>query len=804
MGDTKWTRRTLLKTGMTTTAAAGLAGLTTLQAVSSTDAASREKSSGDGQSSPVDGTEPEPNLEIARSWWPENPNKWTPIGWKDHPLQFNVLFNGSLICPNLTLIFNDPYIGKDEDYIPLDDRTVVQGWNDTEAPILWSRVFPYTYSARAFEGAQMRQEVFAHLSGASYIETGKEPLFAWVRLTVEEVCDGFFPDNEENHFTFKIKIRATDFVGGMTRIKKFVKAYPNPLAPDRDAYDPSTGWRLVETDGKVCLGIAPGQDCTLDYESPGTRESDLNIQVKLRKGASVDLLVPAGLMERDAFDQELALGYEAALEEANDYWSKKPSTAARFDVPENEVNQIFRRHLQFAEIIAQKHEDGHHYMHLGCALSYDTLGPVTTIMLTAGHFLNLLGYHSVVEKYLQGFKALQGKVTPVGKLFKPHPGYMNEPKTSTSYNYFSAHGALLWVISDHAMLSGDPEIIDEWTPVVVKACDWIQYALTIEVPGGVSGIMPPGMGSDIGIVSQEVWNDAFAYKGLTTAIRFLRSIGHPRAEEFAETARAYREKYQAAMRARTRKMPTWRGPDGKERHVVPTCLSDKYSLTEIRNTFSLDVGALCLVWGGLLDADDELMENTRLWFREGPPKKFAIYDQVGFGIPCLFHETSSCEAHWSWVMWHSWQLGDRQRYLESMYSIWMAELSQQTYTLCETRGGIFGLTPYCPAHPLARFAVIDDRIQDDELHLLRMMPLAWLATDREAIFENMPTYYGPIDLRVKLAGAGEELEVSFAPHFRAPPEKVVLHVPPAEGLKTVRLNGEQIKWDRNQDYVTIA
>ena len=68
----------------------------------------------------------------------------------------------------------------------------------------------------------------------------------------------------------------------------------------------------------------------------------------------------------------------------------------------------------------------------------------------------------------------------------------------------------------------------------------------------------------------------------------------------------------------------------------------------------------------------------------------------------------------------------------------------------------------------------------------------------------MPTYYGPIDLRVKLAGAGEELEVSFAPHFRTPPEKVILHVPPAEGLKTVRLNGEQIKWDRNQDYVTIA
>jgi hypothetical protein len=801
MTDSRLTRRTLLKSGVAATTAAGMVGL---QGCRSLRTPGSRETEDEKAFLPLSGAEPEPNLEIARSWWPENPNKWTAVGWKDHPLQFNVLFNGALIGPDKILLFNDPYLGKDEDYIPLDDRTVVQGWNDCEAPVLWSRVFPYSYSARAYQGAQIQQEVFAHLKGASDIKTGQEPLFAWMRLSVADICEGFFLDNEENNFTFKIKIRGFNFSGGMTRIKKFAKAYPNPLRPDREAYDPGSGWRLLEEDGKVFLGVASGQDCTVDYAPPGTRETDLNIQVKLRKGASVDLLVPAELMERAVFDEELALGFEAALKGANAYWSKKPSTAARFDVPEEEVNQILRRHIQFAEIIAQKHDDSHHYMHLGCALSYNTLGPVTTIMLTAGLLLNPLGYHSVVEKYLQGFKAYQGKVTPVGNLFKPHPGYLNEPRTQTSYNYFSSHGALLWVISDHAMLSGDPEIIDEWTPVVVKGCDWIQYALSIEVPGGVSGIMPPGLGSDIGIVSQEVWNDTFMYKGLTTAIRFLRSIGHPRSQEFAAMARTYRETYQAAMRDRVRQMPTWTGPDGKKRHVAPTCLSEKYSLTEIRNTFSLDVGALALVWGGLFDADDELMENTRLWFREGPPKKFAIHDQQGFGIPCLDHETSSCEAHWTWVMWHSRQLGDRQRYLESMYSVWMAELSQQTYTLCETRSGIFGLTPYCPSNALARFAVIDDQILDNELHLLRVMPLAWLSTDREAIFERMPTYYGPVDLRIQLVDSGKTLDVSFTSRFRKPPDKIVLHVPPVENLKAVRLNGRNLKWDRGQESLSIV
>ena len=41
---------------------------------------------------------PEPNAEIARQWWPEFENVWTPIGWKDHFLRFNVLYNGTIVA----------------------------------------------------------------------------------------------------------------------------------------------------------------------------------------------------------------------------------------------------------------------------------------------------------------------------------------------------------------------------------------------------------------------------------------------------------------------------------------------------------------------------------------------------------------------------------------------------------------------------------------------------------------------------------------------------------------------------------
>ena len=802
MSDTRVTRRTMLKSGVAATTAAGFAGMTPLQAHSSAEGATNQKHSG---------AEPEPNMEIAKGWWTEGPNRYTPINWKDHPSYFGVHHNATVqLIPKMLLGFNDPSDRQEGGITMRDDKSVLQGWSDCDAPVLWSRWFPFRYSTKPYDGVQLQQEVFIHVPGAVDVTTGKEPAFAWVRMTVAEVCDGFRLDDQ---FKLRVKIGSSHLEPG--------PAYPDGLTPDRDNYDPDAGYRLMGPDGTVRLAIAPGQDCTVEFK-PGDPEKDLcsllNILLNMESGAHVDLLMPGDFtgtpyIETAAVNQEMELGYDNSLEETNIYWSKKPETAALFDVPEEEVNEIFRNHLKTAEMVAKYLDgepfDGYYYMVSGSVfatsvLKHHPVGPIPTASLTFGYLLNLHGYHSVAEKYLQGFKACQGKFLPVGDHFEPHPGYLGEPRTPHTFSWFSQHGALLWAIADHALLWGKPEIIEEWTPVVVKACDWIQYALSMDPPeNGYGGIMPPGLGSDIGVVTQDIWNDAFMYKGLLSALRFLRRIDHPRTQEFTDMAKTYRENYQKAIRDKSSKMETWTHTDGKKRHMVPTSLMGDDGIDGIQAPFGLDIGPMALVWGGLLDADDELMENMRLWYREGPPKRFSLFDQQAFAITCLFHETSSCEPHWSWVMWHSWQLGDRQHYLEAMYSIWMAQLSHQTYSVAETRNST-GRTPYCPSNGLARFAVIDDEIREDELHLLRMMPLAWLRTDRAARFEKMPTFFGPIDLRVQLAGAGKELDVSFNPNFRYPPQKVVLHIPPVDGLRAVRLNGKKLKWDRKQEYITIA
>ena len=40
----------------------------------------------------------EPNFSTACDWWPDLPNIWTPLGWREHMFRFNVLWNGTILA----------------------------------------------------------------------------------------------------------------------------------------------------------------------------------------------------------------------------------------------------------------------------------------------------------------------------------------------------------------------------------------------------------------------------------------------------------------------------------------------------------------------------------------------------------------------------------------------------------------------------------------------------------------------------------------------------------------------------------
>lgn len=348
--------------------------------------------------------------------------------------------------------------------------------------------------------------------------------------------------------------------------------------------------------------------------------------------------------------------------------------------------------------------------------------------------------------------------------------------------------------SEHALLTGDEKFIEEYVPAIVKSCEWIRDARKNTGHGGVEGILPGAVATDEGKQVQAIWNDGWNYKGLITAVRLLKRIKHARASEFEAEARDYRQRFRAAYVEAARHTPTWLDAAGKLHSRPPRNLSGDKSWG-LDHAFYLDCGPLFLVFAGLMDAEEDLMRTARLWFREGPPRKTYKDNGQCWQPASLRHEISSCEPCYSWVYFHSWQMGDRPRFLEAMYSLYTGAASRQTHTVCETRGGITGVTPCLPGAWLVRLAVVDDQIRDNELHLLRLCPLAWLTTDKEASFERLPTEFGPLTLKVKLADGGKTLRVAFSPRFRITPQRVMLHVPPLEGLSSVVFNDKSLSWD---------
>ncbi len=763
----------------------------------------------------------EPNVAVARGWWPPQRNVWTPIGWKDSLFRFNVLYDGTVLCsPGAVLMSKanvEPYRGKDLqlNFTPNADGKVpplpqvplqvyklnggfgIQGWReDRETPVLWAE-WPCQ------DGLVLRQEIFAHLKGGGRVKSGNEQLYAWIRLSVSYVDEirspekfGFVVQLSRIYYKHYLPWKFEDSV--TLRAVPDLAKFSSPLKPERFQTDGGEGLRVLQEDGKVRLVVLPSGEGTVSFSetSEGSGIYGMHLVLPVREGAYMDLLAPMLAEPPESISEELALGFDGALDQCEAFWTLKPATAAWIHAPEPYINEALRRNIQFAQIIAEKDPEAGLSTFLSGSYGYDVLWSTPSSMISH-MFLDLLGYHDVVAEHVELYRKYQGTVKPPGPSYTLHPGYFSTPKTLTSFDWLTDHGAVLEIVSRHALLSGDQKFIDEWLEPILNACEFIKDACSKTNHPGFKGLMPPAVATDANIPTQAVWNQAWTYKGLGSAVRLLKKLHHPRAPEFERLAQDFRATFVNAFREVTARQPRWTDSDGNRHPVLPMDLIPPPRHHLFDDCILFDAGPLATVWAGLMDAHDPDMRSFVKFFREGPNTRLRSTRPNAIDRVVLAHEISSCEPCYSWNIVHSWQLGDREKFLEGMYSLFTGAISPQTYINGEHRHGMYGTVFVAPLMTWClRQAVIDDQLEPDRLHLLRLCPLAWISDTEETVFEKMPTEFGLVNLRFRLSADGRTLDVSFSGEWREKPAEVILHAPPVTGLRRIVVNGKRYSPNR--------
>jgi len=761
----------------------------------------------------------EPSVETAKTWWQEQTNVWTPLGWPNNYMRFVVLYNGALLLDPGGSFFKRPhghqFLGNDFMLSfhtapnglplplpkePMDIRNFdfgygIQGWyKEHETPLLWTEF-------RIQDGLIVRAEMFSHQQGSKDVETALEPIYTWIRLKVIFVDPLRKPDLypivlQLSRIFYEKDGEAYNLISNQPSFKIMVnphrasyeKKLEGELYEDNGLY----GMYVTEPNGQIRIGVQPTEQGRLNFFEVSKGVTAIKIMLKAEVGDYVDLLVPMFPQDKGIFAEEQDMTYDGALTASNWYWAaQKPVTGATFNVPEKYITEAIESNLKFAPVIAEKDHITGEYSYLTGVWGYDALWPTPTS--TVSHMLaDQFGYHHYTALYSEIFKQNQGTIKPPGKNYYLHPGYYGAPKTLTSYDWLADHGAILLQIATSAVMSRDRNYIDHWIPSILAACDFIKDMSAVTDHNGVKGLLPPAVASDEIIETQAVWNIAWNYKGLIEAVKLLKIINHPRAKEFSSFADQTKKIFQKTYREFSEQGKRWTDDQGLQRYLPPTTLSaGEQPYHPFSDAFYLDTGPLILVWAGLMDADDPIMKDVADFFRSGPNKEYytPIYNCIW--RPSLQHEMSTCEPCYSWNIFHSWQLGDRQRFLEGMYSLFVGALSQNTYISCEHRHGIQGNLFVGPmASFLAKLAVVDDQIEEGELHLLRLCPQAWISKREKSIIKNIPTEYGPIDLIFNKSPDGETLEVTFEGHWHEKAPKVILHPVPDKEIKQMVVNGK--------------
>jgi hypothetical protein len=181
------------------------------------------------------------------------------------------------------------------------------------------------------------------------------------------------------------------------------------------------------------------------------------------------------------------------------------------------------------------------------------------------------------------------------------------------------------------------------------------------------------------------------------------------------------------------------------------------------------------------------------WLTEGPDST-GNPDWDDWSRPAsLRYEMSSLEPCYSWNIYLRFLRGERERFLEGVYSLAAGSVTRKFLGGVEHRNGIQAVpttNAVLDSH-LRNMLVFEDQ-SGQGIDLLRNSPIAWLGPEKRIRVQRAETYFGPLSYTVLSTGA--RIEADIETPSRMPMEwiRLWLNQPEGKALRSVTIDGKTV------------
>ncbi|WP_432710539.1 hypothetical protein [Pedobacter sp.] len=513
----------------------------------------------------------------------------------------------------------------------------------------------------------------------------------------------------------------------------------------------------------------------------------LTLSANIKKGTAGEIILklPAPVLKANRLRELVELKYAAAKEETIAYWQNWLDGGAFFEVPEPEVNALFRASLWHSLILPRHKVEADTELIMDLPYANTAYGqekadwPVNQAVYVDYMIYGMRGYDAVAANELASmFKTQQQADGRIG-------GFAN-------WTVYSP--AQLYTIAQNYLLSGNQASFERLLPDAIKTLDYCMNQIRKAKTNATGTGLVLGPLNDLTHAEREwAFTQAYFVAGLELFGKSLQKHQHPRASETITIAAQLKQDVVNTFSKSSVQSPVVQLEDGTWINYVPTDAMTPRRMMEQWYPTDVDCGPLHLSRLGVLEPHSWL---TTAMLHDHEDNLFL--GNLGAANEPVYVQQGNTYLH----------RDEPKSAIRSFYSLMACGFSHDQLTSLEHRwawGQYFG--PPCTDgawFELYRRMLLNE-IGMDTLMIGQAIPRKWLQGDKGITVKNAPTYFGPLSFTIQPKVAKNEIQTLLNLSGSTMPKTLIVRLrhPEEKPLRSVTVNGKTWDFDQQKEQLVI-